>query len=220
MEKGILDEIKKSKAEIVVFDIDGTLKDLCAEHSIAVKLSMEEFEGHKKVRKNLILFVDKIAMNIVKTGLLPTNHIMQNILVFVYSILLNVKFNKFKKTYFAYYKKQLCLFDGAFELIQELSKSHDVYFATINKQNYNLEECGISQEKIIYVTDGLKKTTYTRFIKSKGIDKSRVIIVGDNVFDDMLSAKIIKTKHILVNNYNSKVKKIICRVLNGRYLKE
>lgn len=220
MEKGILDEIKKSKAEIVVFDIDGTLKDLCAEHSIAVKLSMEEFEGHKKVRKNLILFVDKIAMNIVKTGLLPTNHIMQNILVFVYSILLNVKFNKFKKTYFAYYKKQLCLFDGAFELIQELSKSHDVYFATINKQNYNLEECGISQEKIIYVTDKLKKTTYTRFIKSKGIDKSRVIIVGDNVFDDMLSAKIIKTKHILVNNYNSKVKKIICRVLNGRYLKE
>lgn len=220
MEKGILDEIKKSKAEIVVFDIDGTLKDLCAEHSIAVKLSMEEFEGHKRVRKNLILFVDKIAMNIVKTGLLPTNHIMQNILVFIYSILLNVKFNKFKKTYFAYYKKQLCLFDGAFELIQELSKSHDVYFATINKQNYNLEECGISQEKIIYVTDKLKKTTYTRFIKSKGIDKSRVIIVGDNVFDDMLSAKIIKTKHILVNNYNSKVKKIICRVLNGRYLKE
>lgn len=220
MEKGILDEIKKSKAEIVVFDIDGTLKDLCAEHSIAVKLSMEEFEGHKKVRKNLILFIDKIAMNIVKTGLLPTNHIMQNILVFVYSILLNVKFNKFKQTYFAYYKKQLCLFDGAFELIQELSKSHDVYFATINKQNYNLEECGISQEKIIYVTDKLKKTTYTRFIKSKVIDKSRVIIVGDNVFDDMLSAKIIKTKHILVNNYNSKVKKIICRVLNGRYLKE
>lgn len=220
MEKELLNEIKKTKAEIVVFDIDGTLKDLCAEHSSAVKLSIAEFANCKKIRKKLILSIDKLAMSTVKTGLLPTNHIMQNVLIFIYSIVLNVRFRKFKKVYFAYYKKELRLFDGAVELIEKLNKSYEVYFATINKQNYNLEACGIGQDKIIYVTDKLKKTTYSKFIKCKGVDRAKVIIVGDNVFDDMLSAKIIKTKHILVNNYNSKIKKIICRLLNGRYLKE
>ena len=111
------------------------------------------------------------------------------------------------------------MFDGVYELLVELNKQKEVYFATINKQNYNLEICGLHQEKIAYTNGSFKVETYATLVKKIGVDKSEVVVIGDNIFDDWVSAKKIGVKCFLVNRYQNKIKSLLCKLVNGRYLK-
>lgn len=210
--------IEHSKAKVVIFDIDGTLKDLCKEHSNALLLTLDECNTGK-IRKNAVLLLNKAAMLMVKTGVFSTNHRKQNVLIKVFAILSGTRNKNFVNEYFKNYAKQLYLFDGACELLCALKSEKTVYFATINKQNYNLEEYGIPEEKIVYTEGALKVATYSKILKDIGVQKQDVIIVGDNVFDDMLSAKLLGVKCLLVNHYNNKLKAIFCAIVNRKYLK-
>lgn len=214
----ILCAIRRYNPKVVVFDIDGTLKDLCKEHSEALLATMKQC-GVSDFKKSLLMTLNKVAMFMVKTGLFSTNHCKQNLLLNFFATLSGVDGKKFTSNYFGNYANELYLFDGIGEELASLNSEKMVYFATINKQNYNLEACGIPQERLVYTEGCFKKETYSSLLQSIGAEKHEVLIVGDNVFDDFLSAKRLKVKCLLVNHYNSKLKSVICKLVNGKYLK-
>lgn len=218
MNTTVLHMIEKSKAKVIILDIDGTLKDLCEEHSAALRTTLKEC-GTGTIRKKLINFVNSIAMSMVKTGVFSTNRCKQSILIKVFSILSGVKSKQFTDEYFNNYINQIKLFNGAYNLLRALDGEKTVYFATINRQNYNLEECGIPQNRIVYTEGVFKVKAYEKILKDIGAEKQDVIVIGDNIFDDVLSAKLLGVKCLLVNHYNSKLKKVMCKLVNSRYLK-
>ena len=218
MNKSVDKLIERYNPKVIVFDIDGTLKDLCKEHTNAVKLTLKQFEVGG-VKSTAILALNRMAMFLVKIGLLSTNPSKQNFLVKTYACLAGVKLIEFYDQYFENYIREICLFDGVYELLTSLNKERQVYFATINKQNYNLEECGIPQERITYTEGAFKIATYNKLLKGFNVQPHEVIIVGDNFFDDFISAKHLGVKCLLVNRYNSKLKSVICTLVNGKYLR-
>lgn len=218
MNKDVLGFVKNHNIKVVIFDIDGTLKDLCREHTNAVVKTLEKFNT-KKFKKKLILALNNLAMYIAKTGFIPTNHSKQNFLLKVYAILCGIKIVDFYEVYFENYTSEVCLFDGVYEMLEDLSKEQEVYFATINKQNYNLETCKFFNERISYTESSFKAAAYSRIIKSLNLDKSQVLIVGDNIVDDLFSAKQLDVKCILVNRYKSRFKSLVCKCVNGKCLK-
>jgi len=214
MKQKVLENIAALNANIIVFDIDGTLKDLVREHKEALKKAVNGFVKGKKLRKKFVFGLDEIAMWFVKSGVLPTNGRMQRILITIYSIILCENIANFKESYKFFYEKENILFNESKELLDELLLTKEVYFVTVNKQNYNLEKQGISQDRIIYTLVEKKKKAYQRLFGEKGLDESKVVIIGDNLFDDISSAKKLGVKSLLVNNYNSNFKCFIAKILN------
>jgi len=214
MKQNVLEKITALDVEIIVLDIDGTLKDLASEHKETLSTVLNCFIKGKKTQKRMICLVDKIAMWFVKAGILPTNERMQRILTTMYAIFLFENISEFRKQYEFFYRKEIVIFDEMKQLLEEISKAKDIYFVTINKQNYNLEEQGIASDKIIYTMSKKKVKAYKRLIEEKKLDKSKILIVGDNLFDDIKSAKKLGIKYLLVDNYDSKFKRFIARILN------
>lgn len=218
MKLNLLQKIQNSNASYIIFDIDGTLKDLCKEHTVALRITVEDSKVGK-IRENIVMIFNKLAMAMVKTGLFSTNRRKQNLLIRIFSMIVGIKYKKFSNEYFENYEKQLYLFNETCHILTELKGNKTVYFATVNRQNYNFEEYGIPEERIIYTDGSFKIDLYRRILENIGIDKKEVIIVGDNVFDDLISAKLLGTKCLLVNHYNSKLKGVICQIVNNKYLK-
>ena len=75
----IMEFVKRSNAKVIIFDIDGTLKDLCLEHTNAVKSTLCRF-GVNKFKQRLVLALNKLGMYLVKLGFIPTNQSKQNFL--------------------------------------------------------------------------------------------------------------------------------------------
>lgn len=218
MNAKIIRMIQNSKAKVIILDIDGTLKDLCKEHTIALLLTLEEFQV-SNFRKNMIALINNIAMYMVKTGMVSTNHRKQGILIKMFAILSKTKLKSFRELYFKKYSEQIILFDGVDQLLCLLNSEKEIYFSTINHQNYNLGECGISQKRIVYTEGKSKVETYRKILENTGLDKDKVLVVGDNIFDDILSAKRFGVKCLLINSYDNKVKNVLCRIINNKYLK-
>lgn len=218
MNTNVLRMIESSKVKVIIFDIDGTLKDLCKEHSIALSYALNECNV-SSMRKNVVMLVNRIAMLMIKMGIFSTNNFKQRFLLKVFAILSGVKVKTFSNAYLKKYTEQICLFEGVFDILSYLKREREIYFSTINKQNYNLEECGIPQERIVYTEGKFKVTTYKKILKSIGVDKKEIIIVGDNIIDDILAAKFLGLKSLLVNHYNSKIKSVFCKIVNSKYLK-
>ena len=219
MTNAILNEIYNSGASVVIFDIDGTLKDLCEEHRKALNLTLGSLFINK-VSRWLIEMLNKIAISMVKCGIFPTNKAKQDILLTIFSLIAIRNMKSFKEKYYQYYENQLEIFKGVKEVLSRLNEDKEikVYFATINNQNYNLEHCGILSHQIVYTKGIFKITSYRMLLDELKVKKSDIIIVGDNIFDDIVSAKFLGTKSILVNNYNSKFKSLMCKLFNNRYL--
>ena len=214
MIKKLLKKIRAKDARVVVFDIDGTLKDLVKEHQAALSKVMNRFVKGKLIRKKLILFLDRIAMWFVKAGILPTNEKMQRTLITIYATILCENINNFNELYEVFYEAENILFDEVKAMLNGISKTKDVYFVTINKQNYNLEEQGIASDRIIYTMSEKKVKAYKRLVEEKKLDKNDIIIVGDNIFDDIRAAKKLSIKYLLVDNYDSKFKRMVAKILN------
>lgn len=218
MNESVMRFVERNNAKVIIFDIDGTLKDLCVEHTNAVKNTLQCF-GVNKFKRKIVLTLNRLAMYLVKLGIITTNPSKQNFLVKIYALLCGIKIVDFYEEYFENYTKEFCLFEGVCDLLDALSGEKEVYFATINKQNYNLEACGIMQERIDYTDGAFKVATYNRIVKKLGVDKSEVVIVGDNLVDDLFSAKQLGIKCLLINRYCNRLKSVICRLVNSKYLK-
>jgi len=78
-----------------------------------------------------------------------------------------------------------------------------------------LKVCGISEDKIIHCESGCKASAYKALFTRLNVDKNQVLIIGDNFFDDLYTARILGVRCLLVNNYNSKLKNLICKIINS-----
>ena len=156
----------------------------------------------------------------IKTGMLPTNSFMKNILLFIYSVLLLKKYNLFKKIYFEEYNKENIFFECADCMIQNIiACDFTVYLITKNNQNKRMVK--LKDNNIIKNTQkiivGNKKTSkysmYKAFISTKRISKKYVLIIGDNFWDDVLPGILLGSTVIWCNMYNSKLKKLAINIL-------
>ena len=215
----------KKNIYFAMVDIDGTIKDLVKENTNALIRTMEFFDNiNLKFRGRFVLFINKINMFFVKTGLLPTNKLMLNILLFIYSVMLLKRFKKFKSKYFEEYNKEHIFFEKADEIINSINHNHlTIYMVTKNRQNKyiakvkdvgNNFKCINSIYKIVVgKRNTIKYTVYKSLMQKNGIKKNELVIIGDNFWDDILPAMLLGVKVIWCNMYNSNLKKSAINIL-------
>jgi len=206
--------------DIVMLDIDGTIKDLVKENTDAIIKTMKIMDRvDLKLRGKLVLWINKINMYLIKTGLIPTNKFMQSVLLLTYSILLLKRYKQFKNIYFKEYNKEDVFFSGVEEKFDELySNGKNIYLVTKNIQNQNILKCsnlkGISKLSI-GKQKKLKYYAYKTLVEELGLAKKSVIIIGDNLWDDVFPALILGVNVIWCNMYSSKFKKIVISLLSA-----
>lgn len=206
---------------IAAIDIDGTIKDLVTENTNALVITLKRMNNmHHSKRGKFVLWINKINMWFIKIGMLPTNSIMQNILLFIYSVLLLQKYNVLKNIYFKEYNKENIFFECSDNMIQNIIASDfKVYLITKNNQNKRMLK--LKDNNIIRNTQNIivgnkklsKYSMYKAFISTKRISPNRVLIVGDNFWDDVLPSLLLGLKVVWCNMYNSKLKKLAINIL-------
>ena len=214
MDRQTREYILSTNADVILLDIDGTIKDLVREHQEVLETIVNGFNRGKNLRRKFVFWLDKIAMSFVKSGMLSTNRAKQNFLLNLYALILGKNMKDFRNLYNIFYKQKVIVFDGAKELLEQVPKTKRLYFVTINDQNYNLEELGIKKEDIICVKTKRKLKAYAEIISCNNINPNKVLIVGDNISDDIKPAKKLGCKYLLVDNYNSKIKRMLAKSLN------
>lgn len=214
----ILEDINLFMATV---DIDGTIKDLAKENTNALTSVMKKMGNlHLTLRGKFVLWINKVNMYFVKTGLLPTNSFMRDILLFVYSAFLLKNHKNFKRLYFKEYNKENVFFERAEDMIQNIIDSGlIVYLITKNSQNRRimaLKDNNIVKKKLKLII-GNKKTTkyavYRSFISNKFLQENELLIVGDNFWDDVLPGIFLGATVVWCNMYNSKLKKVVINIL-------
>lgn len=215
---GVLNNIKLYFALV---DIDGTLKDLVKENTTALINAMKRMNNiHLTKRGKFVLWINRCNMHFVKTGMLPTNCLMQNVLLFIYSSLLFKNYNVFKKVYFEEYNKENIFFECAEEMIQNLTDNDFIlYLVTKNKQNKRMLKLKDKDiiKSIRRIVVGRRKVSkyqlYKSFMSNKLICKDEVLIIGDNFWDDVLPGLLLGSTVVWCNMYNSKLKKLVINIL-------
>lgn len=229
---------------VFFIDIDGTIKDLVKENTDALMRTMAKMGSvDKKLRGKAVFSINKANMYLVKTGLLPTNSIMQKILLFIYSTLLFKSYTRFKEIYFDEYNKEHIFFDSAEKDIEKVccNNAERVYFVTKNSQNrsiiksqllksYDKEFCIVVGYKNLVTWELLYKnkkvsSNYGEYYKSTKYamfkhmimwwehDKEKIVVIGDNLFDDVIPALRLGVKVVWCNKYNCKLKKVVAKIL-------
>lgn len=216
-----------SDKAIVLMDIDGTIKDLTKENTDALLRTMHDLNiADSSIRSKLVLSINKVNMYLVKTGLLPTNSTMQNILLFIYAVMLFKNYAKLKETYFGEYNKEDIFFDSAEPMVKKLfGNGSKLYFVTKNKQNVSILNSDFAGKynKALRLVVGRKGFTkyiaYKDFINHRNYNKSSLVIIGDNLFDDVVPAMLLGIKVIWCDMYNCKLKRLVYNVLKIFYSK-
>ena len=205
----------------VMMDIDGTIKDLVQENNIALINAMKAMDRvDLRLRGKLVLQINKLNM-FVKTGLLPTNKFMQGVLLLIYSILLLKRYTDFENIYFKEYNKEDIWFDGVDNKLEDLyNNGTSIYLVTKNTQNENIVKDSAMwpsrrfiSKLIIGKRRKIKYYLYKQLVDELGISKHTIVIIGDNFWDDILSALILGVNVIWCNMYNSKLKKFAISIL-------
>ena len=207
------DAIISTDVDVILLDIDGTIKDLVKEHSEALIVTVNGFVHGKNLRKKFVFFLDRIAMSMVKSGVFSTNKRKQRFLLGLYAFILGMNKKEFCKLYDVFYSEQLIIFSNVKEMLEDALRKKQVYLVTINSQNYNLENLDVPREDIICAARfNNKLDAYKKVVFEKRISPARVLVVGDNLVDDIIPAEKLGFKYLLVDNYNSKFKRFVAKI--------
>ncbi len=199
-----------------IFDIDGTIKDVVREHTEALERTLKMLNiGIKKTK--LILLINDIAMWFVKTGILPTNRNMQEAMLRIYSILIKQSLISFKAKYYNEYCRKNIFFPKVLRKMKKLKQQgHMVYLISTNLQNITILEkidCRFFDKGYIMHKNNIpKKKLYIDIVIENSLPKQDMIIIGDNIFDDIIQTQGLGIKVILANQYNSKLKRVISKM--------
>ena len=204
--------IMATDAKVVLLDIDGTVKDLVKEHQTALRVTVNGFNRGKNLRRRFVFFLDKIAMGFVKSGILSTNRDRQEFLLAVYAIILGKSISEFRELYNTFYNDKVIMFKGVKEMLEEVKSKKEVYFVTVNHQNFNIEKIGIDRENIYCVQARKKIYAYKTVLMMNDLDPEDALVIGDNIFDDIRPAKRLNCKYLLVDNYKSKFKRFLAKL--------
>ncbi len=210
-----------SNISVVLMDIDGTVKDLVKENTDALIRTMKRLDNvHKTIRGRLVLGINKVNMYLVKTGLLPTNRTMQNILLHIYSFMTFKSFKKFKSVYFKEYNREHIFFDNSKDTLRYIyDNDMRMYFVTKNEQNESILGCEELKEfrykmKLIVGKSGITKySVYKDFMRKRGFRKYEVLMVGDNLFDDVIPAILLGINVVWCDMYGCRLKRFVLNIL-------
>lgn len=212
MVEKLKEAIMATDAEVILLDIDGTIKDLVKEHQTALRITVNGFNRGKNLRSRLVFFLDKIAMSFVKSGILSTNRDRQEFLLGLYAIILGKSISEFRNLYDTFYNDKAIVFKGIKELLEEVGSKKKLCFITVNGQNLNIEKLGIKREDIYCVQSKKKIYEYKTALMMNDLDPEDVLVVGDNIFDDIRPAKKLHCKCLLIDNYKSKFKRFLAKL--------
>ncbi|MDD2628139.1 MAG: HAD hydrolase-like protein, partial [Clostridia bacterium] len=182
--------MRKFRKRCYIFDIDGTIKDIVGENVKALERTLKVLNINT-FKTKLILFINSIAMWFVKTGILPTNRNMQETMLEVYSILLKLPKENFKYKYYYEYCRKSIFFPKVLRKMKKLKKQgNKIYLISTNLQNITLLEAidyrFFDKGYIMQKSNTTKKQLYTDIIIENSLSKEDVIIIGDNIFDDII----------------------------------
>lgn len=216
---------------VVLMDIDGTIKDLVKENTDALTKTLKRLDNvQDTIRGKLVLAINRVNMYLVKTGLLPTNRTMQNILLHVYAFMTFKSFKRFRLNYFKEYNREHMFFDSSKNLLKDIYGSDiRLYFVTKNNQNESVLKCDELKKykhelRLIVGKNGITKySVYKDFLKKRGFKKSEVLIVGDNLFDDIIPAILLGVNAVWRDMYGCKLKRLalnVLRIFTKKVMKE
>ncbi|MBR6688494.1 MAG: HAD family hydrolase [Clostridia bacterium] len=212
MVEKLKEAIMATDAEVILLDIDGTIKDLVKEHQTALRITVNGFNRGKNLRRKLVFFLDKVAMGFVKSGILSTNRDRQEFLLGLYAIILGKSVSEFRNLYDTFYNDKVIVFRGIRELFEEVASKKKLCFVTVNAQNLNIEKLGIKREDIYCVQSKKKIYAYKTALMMNDLDPEDVLVVGDNIFDDIKPAKKLHCRCLLIDNYKSKFKRFLAKL--------
>lgn len=213
--------IYNKNISVVLMDIDGTVKDLVKENTDALIRTMKKLNNvDETIRGKLVFGVNKVNMYLVKTGLLPTNYTMQNILLHIYSFMTFKSFKRFKSVYFKEYNREHIFFDNSKDTLRYIyDNDMRMYFVTKNEQNESILGCEELKEfrykmKLIVGKSGITKySVYKEFMRKRGFRKYEVLMVGDNLFDDVIPAILLGINVVWCDMYDCRLKRIVLNIL-------
>lgn len=209
MKLNLMKQIRENDIRLVVFDIDGTIKDLYTEHEIALKEAFKKLNIEKTNKVKFALWLNRVGMMFFKLGCLPTNCLMQNMLMRIMSGVTMSNYTKLKEYYYQSYPDNSILFEEIKKQIQSMPYDVDIILSSTN--NYTLST-KVELCKVFHVKE-LKGKKYKTIVQSSNIPSANILVIGDNFFDDYLPAKRLGCKVCVVNMYNSKLKDIIITLI-------
>lgn len=201
--------IRENDIKLVIFDIDGTIKDLYTEHKNALVQTMKKLQVYSTKRAKFALFLNSIGMKFFKWGCLPTNCLMQSVLIWIISFIIGCDYTQFKKMYYENYPEKSILFEKMKGQIKSLPFHMDIILASTN--NYNLN----TQKELCHIfgIKELRAKKYKDILQKGNVPVNNILVVGDNFFDDYLPAKLLGCKVCMVNMYDSKFKAFFLNLL-------
>lgn len=173
----------KSKKKTIVFDLDGTLSDFeRIDHEIIEKL----FPNFK-----LVKFVDKIAWFVNKKDVLKNTMPILILRLGFYAVMSgkNVKkvLNMYRQEYF------FKTYDAISKIYQQLLPLYNKYRIRIISNNKYSKGIQYKKAKVKYMSSKLK---FVNCLKKNNHDI--IYVVGNNLCDDVLTAKLSNNKSIYI----------------------
>ena len=203
MQFNILKFIRENDIELVIFDIDGTIKDLYREHQTALIEALKALNILNTKRAKFALKLNNFGMGFFRIGCLPTNVLMQKLLIWIMSVVTFSDYKELRNLYYLNYPDKPILFEDMKQEIFSLSPDIKTVLASTNKYTLNIKQ----EICKVFCVEEPRKKIYKDIIEGENVPFNKVLIVGDNFFDDYLPAKTLKCNVHIVNMYNSRIKK-------------
>lgn len=219
--------VEQKGIRFVISDIDGAIKDIVLKHMLVI-------EGMIKVRNNMkkyegVIKLNYFFMNFVKVGIFPTNRNMQLIICYLNSILLGISFKRFACEYFCNFNMIEEKFENSNELLKFM-RDIGLKYVMVSNDPQNKDFCTDETKdkhypKVIINTKGDKFDVFKKLLKTelnpygKPILTEEILVIGDNLWDDVIPAIRLKMNVLWCDKYDSKTKRFVNRLIRLFYKK-
>ena len=186
------------KYTTLLFDVDNTLLDFTLSEKTAVSIVMEN-NGIEPSEENVRRYsaINDRFWKRFERGEIEKSEIYEGRFeVLLYELGIKGDAAKMSQEYADCLSKQYFVIDGAMELLEKLSKSHNIYFTTngrANTQRERIKYSGIekfSNGTFVSEEIGFQKPQkeYFNYVLDKvdEKDKSKIIVIGDSPSSDIL----------------------------------
>jgi len=186
------------KYTTLLFDVDNTLLDFTLSEKTAVSIVLEN-NGIEPSEENVLCYsaINDRFWKRFERGEIEKSKIYEGRFeVLLYELGIKGDAAKMSQEYADCLSKQYFVIDGAMELLEKLSKSHNIYFTTngrANTQRERIKYSGIEKfSKGTFVSEeiGFQKPQkeYFNYVleKVEEKEKSKIIVIGDSPSSDIL----------------------------------
>ena len=203
-----------------LFDMDDTLKDFTNEDKIILNKIHKILKIDNTIRCKFLNLINKLAFMIKNTGLIKTNLNILDVRLKLYSKFLGVSLSKYSKEYYKVLDEVVVLFAGTTKVIKTLIENNcNIFIITNNPTSKKIAiDLGVPILNIYVLSkEENKEKIISRIIKEKNLDKELTVMVGDNLIEDIYSAKKNNIDTIWIN-YNDRLFKLFSGVIKPNHI--